>query len=124
MIQNFQPVSPSDLATLPLYLLSDIADFRPFPLALPPLPHQFTDWGYTLLRLQKVVHRKPVPFRPHASEPDYLLCYCIETLECGHQLHIFPQSDALVAIRRDCKDCGSNLIEFPKSVPSPERKRA
>jgi hypothetical protein len=80
---------------------------------MPRFP-QSQDWGRPPLRLQKVVHRKPVPFRPHESEPDYLICFVIETLECGHQIHTFPQSDPLVAVRRHCNQCGSdNLIQFP-----------
>jgi hypothetical protein len=72
--------------------------------------------------LQKVVHRKPVAFQPHAHVPDYLLCYVVETLACGHTLTTFPQSDPLIAVRRDCKDCGSNLVEFP--APSRRERKA
>jgi len=70
------------------------------------------------MRLRKVVHRKPVAFRPHSSSPDYLLCYCVETLECGHALTTYPQADPLIAVRRECRVCGSNLIEFPRSKKS------
>lgn len=63
--------------------------------------------------LQKVLHRKPVAFCPHSHVPDYLLCYCIETLACGHKLTTYPQSDALIAVRRDCKECEPKVLEFP-----------
>lgn len=78
-------------------------------------------WGLERLRLKKVVHRKPVPFLLHPDREDaarYLGVYCVETLECGHKVHTYPRVDALTATRRDCKDCGSNLIEFP----APQRR--
>lgn len=55
--------------------------------------------------LRKVVHRRPRPFVPHASAPKYLACYVTETLECGHTLDVFPQSDPLIAVRRHCQRC-------------------
>lgn len=70
--------------------------------------------------LKKVVHRKPVPFRPHESEPNYLLCYVVETLECGHKLTVYPNPDPLVAVRRDCKHCGSaESFSAPTSPKKP-----
>ena len=77
-------------------------------------PNQVDDWRKPV-RLQKVVHRKPVPFLLHPEREDraYLGVYCVETLECGHKVATYPQADALIAVRRDCKDCGSNVIEFP-----------
>lgn len=65
--------------------------------------------------LRKVVHRKPVAFRPHAHVPEYLLVYCVETLECGHTLTTFPQADPLIAVRRRCGDCDS--VGVPKKPP-------
>ena len=64
---------------------------------------------------RKVVHRKPVPFRPHEHVPDYLLVYIIETLECGHQIHTFPTADPLIAVRRNCTECDECK---PKKKPS------
>lgn len=64
--------------------------------------------------LQKVTHRNPVPFQPHKHVPEYLLCYVIETLACGHQVTIYPQADSLVAVRRDCQQCGGTV---PKKKP-------
>ncbi len=66
--------------------------------------------------LQKVVHRKPVPFRPYAHVPEYLLVYCVEKLECGHELHTHPQADPLIAMRRRCQKCGS--VGVPKKLPT------
>ena len=63
------------------------------------------------MRLKKVVHRKPVPCH-HENAPTYLLVYVVETLECGHTLTIYPQADPLIAVRRDCKPCGANIIQF------------
>jgi hypothetical protein len=56
--------------------------------------------------LQKVVRRNPVPFQPHVTEPTYLLVYVVETLACGHTLTTYPQADPLIAVRRDCLECG------------------
>jgi len=70
--------------------------------------------GALPLMLQKVVNRKPVPFMPHKHVPDYLLCYVVETLACGHTLTVYPQTDALVAVRRDCQECGQPV---PKKKP-------
>ena len=36
--------------------------------------------------LKRVVHRKPVPYMPHAHVPQYLLVYVVETLERGHKV--------------------------------------
>lgn len=63
--------------------------------------------------LQKVTHRKPVPFQPHPAEPTYLLVYVVETLACGHQFTIYPQVDPLITMRRNCPNCGPRLIPFP-----------
>jgi hypothetical protein len=60
--------------------------------------------------LKRVVHRKPVPYMPHATEPQYLLCYVVETLECGHSVTVYPQADPLIAPRRRCQECGGNLV--------------
>jgi len=70
------------------------------------------------MRLQKVVSRKPVGHRPHPEQcPEYIVCYCVETLACGHTItsHYNPPVERLVAQRRDCKVCGSQVLEFPSS---------
>lgn len=83
--------------------------------------------------LKRVVHRKPVPFMPYASEPKYLLVYVIESLECGHRVTVYPQADPLIAARRRCQECdGGEVIAIDAlKKPSvsvrfanPERKRA
>lgn len=61
--------------------------------------------------IQKVVHRRPVPYQPHAHVPKYLLCYIVETLECGHQRYAYPPADPLIAKYRKCHKCSS---EEPK----------
>jgi len=63
--------------------------------------------------LQRVMHRKPVAFQPHAHVPEYLLCYVVETLACGHKIEVFPQADPLIAVRRDCKRCDPKILQFP-----------
>ncbi len=77
-------------------------------------PHPIPVNGDEAQMLQKVVNREPVPFRPHKAVPDYLLCYVVETLACGHQLTIYPQTDSLIAVRRDCPQCGCLV---PKKRP-------
>ena len=83
--------------------------------------------------MRRVVFRKPVPFMPHVREPKYLLVYVIETLECGHTLRVFPQSDPLIARARHCQSCDEDEvtpIDVPKKPPESvrlpivERKRA
>ncbi len=74
----------------------------------------FPELGSFACMLQKVTHRKPVPFQPHAHIPEYLLAYVVETLACGHQLTIYPQADSLIAVRRDCPQCG---LPVPKKKP-------
>lgn len=86
--------------------------------------------------LQRVVVRKPVPYMPHAHVPTYLLCYVVETLECGHDVTTYPQSDPLIAKYRRCQKCDANRvvpIDVSKkppvsvqfsNVPSTGRKRA
>jgi hypothetical protein len=87
--------------------------FSPSIEALP----QGSNWRVNSVQLFKVVHRKPVPFLLHPEREDranYLGVYCVETLECGHKVSTYPQADPLVAVRRECKKCNSNLVEFPK----------
>jgi hypothetical protein len=82
--------------------------------------------------LRRVVHRKPVPFRPYAHVPEYLLCHVTETLECGHTLEIFPQADPLIAVRRRCQECDGEqnpiaALKKPSGsvgIPSVRRERA
>jgi len=83
--------------------------------------------------LKRVVHRKPVPYMPHASEPKYLLVYVTELLECGHRVTVYPQADALIAVRRRCPECDDGKVVSIESAkkPSvsvrsvnPEKKRA
>jgi hypothetical protein len=82
--------------------------------------------------LRKVVHRRPVPFRPYAHVPEYLLVYCVETLECGHTVETHPQADPLIAVRRRCQECDREVVsirsaprKFPvRSVGDAERKIA
>jgi len=62
--------------------------------------------------LSRVVHRKPEPFMPFAQLPEYLLCFVTETLECGHELTIFPQCDPLIAHYRRCHACEPNVISI------------
>lgn len=85
----------------------------------------FTRRTKPAMPLRKVIQRTPVLYRPHeANVPDYAVFYCVEKLECGHSIHTYPQSDPLIAVRRDCKDCGSNVIEFPKQSENSRLKRA
>jgi len=81
--------------------------------------------------LQRVVHRKPVPFMPHEREPQYLLVYVVESLECGHTVTVYPQADPLIAQRRRCLDCDGGEVEAAQKKPSAsvrlvhlEKKRA
>ena len=85
--------------------------------------------------LQRVVHRRPVPFVHDAEHPTYLQCYVVETLECGHQLTTYPQCDPLIAKYRRCQKCNVNKViaiddyAFKKpsvsvQFPNPGRKRA
>lgn len=83
--------------------------------------------------LRRVLHRRPVPFMPHAHVPEYLLCFIVETLECGHTVDVYPPDDPLIAVRRRCHACDSGKvveIDAPKkpavsvSIEREERKRA
>jgi hypothetical protein len=118
------PTQPGDQLSPSRAVFLDVSTLSPSRLECPsacPLPPE----RRPRLRLKKVVHRKPVPFLLFPEREDraeYLGVYCVETLECGHRVHTFPQADALVAQKRDCKDCGSALIEFP-SAPK-QRKEA
>lgn len=97
------------------------------PSAAPPTISRFEGFPPSLLTekpamlLQKVVHRKPVAFQPHAHVPDYLLCYCVETLACGHSLTTFPQADPLIAVRRSCHKCNDGQVLSPKKPCAAER---
>lgn len=68
--------------------------------------------------LRKVLHRKPVPFMPYAHVPRYLLVHVVETLECGHTLTTYPQSDPLIAVRRRCVNCDDNQVSGVPKKPS------
>jgi hypothetical protein len=71
--------------------------------------------------LKRVVHRKPVPYMPFATEPKYLLCYMIETLECDHTVAVYPQADPLIARYRRCQECDRNniiAVDVPKKPPA------
>jgi hypothetical protein len=69
--------------------------------------------------LRRVVHRKPVPYMPHAHVPKYLLVYVVETLECGHRVTVYPQADALIAVRRRCQDCDGGEVVPINSAKKP-----
>jgi hypothetical protein len=74
--------------------------------------------------LRLVLSRKPVPFMPHASEPKCLLVYVVETLECGHELTVYPQCDPLIAKRRICPDCAAlPHAKKPAQSVRPEAER-
>lgn len=68
--------------------------------------------------LRLVIRREPKPYRPHESEPAYLLCYVIEQLECGHSLTVYPQADPLIAKRRLCQKCQGLLEALPPKKPA------
>lgn len=55
--------------------------------------------------LRLVVRRVPKAYRPHEHVPEYLLCYVIEQLECGHEMTVYPEADLLIAKRRVCHQC-------------------
>ncbi len=77
--------------------------------------------------LRLVTLRTPKAYRPHAHVPDYLLCYVVETLECGHTLTVYPQADPLIARRRACSECEPASLPQKKpsaSVPDVRRKKA
>jgi hypothetical protein len=52
--------------------------------------------------IQLVLSRRPVPFR---IKRNYLGCYVVEALECGHEITVYPQADPLIAKRRNCPEC-------------------
>ena len=63
--------------------------------------------------LRLVTLRTPKAHRPHDHVPEYLLCYVVETLECGHTLTVYPQADPLIARRRVCHECESLVSSLP-----------
>jgi hypothetical protein len=122
----------------PHYPLSDIGQHAKVCLALSSVPIELNLKGSRRILfprlgpdrgirdvLQRVVHRKPVPFRPHESESQYLLVYCIETLACGHTVNTFPQTDPLTAVRRDCRECDGQKQKKPAAsvLEMPARKQ-
>jgi len=56
---------------------------------------------------QRVVSRIPVGFQPDAKKaPKQILCYVIETLECGHEKTVHPSDrEPLTARSRVCHQC-------------------
>ena len=68
-------------------------------------------------KLHRVVHRRPVAYRPHENVPEYLLAYCVETLDCGHKLSVYPAADPLIARYRKCPDCDQKVLELPPKKP-------
>ena len=73
---------------------------------------------------QKVVRRKPVPFIPNEKNPEYILCYVKEELECGHTIVVHPHDgETLTARKRSCHECsgfiaGLKLPELKKKAQS------
>lgn len=70
--------------------------------------------------LRLVTLRTPKAHRPHDHVPEYILIYVVETLECGHTLTVYPQSDPLIAKRRFCHECQGllNSSSLPQKKPS------
>ena len=70
-------------------------------------------------RIQRlVVARKLHPHQPDKKNPNYILIYVTETLDCGHELTVYPGDDEpLVAKRRvchQCQGCWGSLLLKPK----------
>lgn len=98
---------------------------KPEPIDFAEVASQLMSGSARALRL--VTLRTPKAYRPHAHVPDYLLCYVVETLECGHTLTVYPQSDPLIARRRACSECEPSSLPQKKpsvSVPDVRRKKA
>ena len=84
------------------------------------------DWNEVRSRLMEktsralrlVVRRIPKAYRPHEHVSDYLLCYVIEELECGHEMTVYPQADPLIAKRRLCHKCHDAASSLPPKKPS------
>jgi hypothetical protein len=104
VLHNFSPYLLSD-ADRP-YRLDPITEVIPREVVTRLMPN------LRLLRL--VIERKPVPFMPYPKNPEYLLAYCTETLECGHKFDFYPQADKLIARRRNCPEC----VALPKKKPA------
>jgi hypothetical protein len=81
-----------------------------------------------LAALRLVVSRKPVAVCFHPEREDalnFLGAYVVETLECGHRVEQYYNHpvESLIAKRRRCKKCSTNLIQFP-ARDAPQRKAA
>ena len=73
-------------------------------------------------QLSSVILRTPHPYQPYPKNPQYLLCYVTETLECGHELVFYPHADPLIARRRSCLECAALPEKKPvQSVPAKRR---
>ncbi len=79
--------------------------------------------------LRKIVARTPI-----SDELTESTLYFLETLECGHQLHVFHHwywsaRGALVQVppqnkRHRCPECGEAQLALKFQPPSPGRKKA
>ena len=63
--------------------------------------------------LRLVKSRKPKAFRPRPEQdPDYILAFVVETLECGHKLefNFLEEAEPLTAKRRVCPQCSTTSL--------------
>lgn len=71
--------------------------------------------------LHLVISRTPV-----FCDTWQLSTYYLDTLDCGHQVAIFPQNCESGKKRHRCAICGEAQMAlkfYPQSVPSPRKKR-
>jgi hypothetical protein len=126
---------PNFRLSLAVLALVSVASFHPstpshfFAVAVQGASPQESLMHESQAVLRLVVSRKPVPYCFYPEREDalnFLGAYVVETLECGHRVHHFfnPPVESLIAKRRRCAECKSNVFDFPARAAPRERKAA
>jgi hypothetical protein len=121
------------LHNFPNYLLSDIgpaSDFRldsefvykTVALGLKSPAGACVTSTHLLAPLRQIVARTPVSVPIQGA---YSTTYYLDTLACGHQVAIFPQTGEVNQKRHRCSECKTAQLSLkfpPQAVPSPRKK--
>jgi hypothetical protein len=115
LIPALDPTSAQSRSMVPFVVAVQGASPQESPMPL---------WPKAVLR--RVLSRKPMPFSAFPDRPDalnFLRCYMVETLECGHRVETYfnPPVDNLTAKYRRCKKCdeAANVIEITAGKKKP-----
>lgn len=97
------------------------------PVASAPLSPELRDRLMGKAPLRLIVKRLAVKVQPDSTNPNYIVTYWREVLECGHEQDAFSndlRTSEPTAVRRRCPECLIAAVKKPnQSVVLPREKR-